>query len=716
MCGTLQLLFVLGYPTLIGFAVVRGYEWVITATAPIDVYLRSAMAGGAAFLGMSLLPILAKWLLVGRWKPRRFPVWSLRYFRFWLVKTLIRTNPLVRFAGTPLYVAYLRLLGAKIGKGVTILSPIVPVCTDLLTVGAGSIIRKSSFTCYRADNGMIQTGHVRIGRDAFIGEATVLDIDSSMGDGAQLGHTSTLHTGQAVPTGQRWHGSPAERTGVDYRQVPVARRDTLRRLAYTSMQLLVLFGVVLPAGFAGLALLVSVVPQLDVLLGDGPPAFMGWKFYRDALYMSTALFVASLLLGLAVMILVPGILRLLVRPDKVYRLYGIGYWAHRTTGRMSNSKFFTQLFGDSSSIVGYLQAIGYDLGRVEQTGSNFGTAVAHDNPFLSSVGGGTVVADGLTFVNADYSNTSFRVSRVSIGEHNFLGNAIVYPAQGRTGDDCLLATKVMVPVDGPIREGVGLLGSPSFEIPRTTERDSRLALSADDRRRGLAAKNRHNVASIALLLLSRWLFISVVTVVALIGVDLYSEFGAAAIAVNNVLGLVLTFGYFAMLDLSVRGLQALRPQGCSIYDRGFWRHERYWKVCADTYLQMFNGTPFKSAVWRVLGVRVGYRLFDDGCFMTERSFVTIGDHCTFNAGSVIQCHSQENDAFKSDRVEVGSGVTVGVNGFIHYGVRLGDGAVLEADSFLMKGEEVPACTRWAGNPAMEVEDLDEPAAPGHRYQ
>ena len=120
---------------------------------------------------------------------------------------------------------------------------------------------------------------------------------------------------------------------------------------------------------------------------------------------------------------------------------------------MTNSKFFTQVFGDSSYIVGYLQAIGYDLGRVEQTGSNFGTAVAHDNPFLCTVGSGTVVADGLTFVNADYSSTSFRVSRVSIGAHNFLGNAIFYPAQGRTGDDCLLATKVMVPIDGPIRKG-----------------------------------------------------------------------------------------------------------------------------------------------------------------------------------------------------------------------------------------------------------------------
>ena len=52
----------------------------------------------------------------------------------------------------------------------------------------------------------------------FVGEKTVLDIDTSMGDGAQLGHTSSLHGGQAVPDGERWHGSPAQRTEVDYRQ------------------------------------------------------------------------------------------------------------------------------------------------------------------------------------------------------------------------------------------------------------------------------------------------------------------------------------------------------------------------------------------------------------------------------------------------------------------------------------------------------------------
>ena len=84
-----------------------------------------------------------------------------------------------------------------------------------------------------------------------------------------------------------------------------------------------------------------------------------------------------------------------MRPDREYRLYGVRYWAHRRIGRMTNNRYFMQLFGDSSFVVGYLRSIGYKLKNVVQTGSNFGSAVQHDNPFLSTVGTGTVVADEL---------------------------------------------------------------------------------------------------------------------------------------------------------------------------------------------------------------------------------------------------------------------------------------------------------------------------------
>ena len=87
--------------------------------------------------------------------------------------------------------------------------------------------------------------------------------------------------------------------------------------------------------------------------------------------------------------------------------------------------------------------------------------VKHENPYLSSIGRGTMVADGLSIINADFSSTSFRLSQVYDRAHNFLGNGIAYPAQGKTGDNCLLATKVMVPIDGKVRENVGLLGSPA---------------------------------------------------------------------------------------------------------------------------------------------------------------------------------------------------------------------------------------------------------------
>ena len=316
-----------------------------------------------------------------------------------------------------------------------------------------------------------------------------------------------------------------------------------------------------------------------------------------------------------------------------------------------------------------------------------------------------MVADGLSIINADFSSTSFRVSQVTIGPHNFLGNSIAYPAQGKTGANCLLATKVLVPIDGEMRENVGLLGSPSFEIPRTVERDGSFdhLIAGDGLRKRLAAKNRHNVVTMGLYLFVRWLFFFAVTLVAGAVADLYASLGASVIAMANVVILLFGIVYWILVDRLVTLFLPVRPLFCSIYDRRFWRHERFWKVPAGPgVIQIFNGTPFKTLFWRLLGVRIGRRVFDDGLWVTERTLVVIGDDCTFNAGGGIQSHSQEDGAFKSDITTIGAGVTLGVGAFVHYGVTIGDGAVIAPDSFLMKGEEVPPQEYWGGNPAREM--------------
>jgi non-ribosomal peptide synthetase-like protein len=711
-CGILQLLIFLGYTYLAAVVIAQGYEWISAGSGVLDIYLRSVLSGSALFGFLFTVPILAKWILIGRWKPQQIRIWSLAYVRFWVVKTLVRRNPIVLFTGSPLFNLYMRALGAKIGRGVVMLSTHVPICTDLLSIGDGTIIRKDSFiNGYRAHAGFIHVGPISIGKNAVISEATVIDIDTSMGDRSQLGHASSLHSGQSVPDGQHWHGTPGQLTSTDFLGVFSASCGASRRAAYAIWQLLILLLVYLPVGIGGVSLLLLKVPRLSELMADGA-SFTSWTFYRDALASSFVLFFGSVLAGFFIVMTVPRLLNLFIRPYRVYRLYGFHYGIHRWIVRFSNVKFLSNLVGDSSWIVYYLRGIGYDLGKIVQTGANFGGNIKHESPFLSSIGSGTMVADALSMMNAEFSTTSFRLFRASIGARNFLGNGIAYPWHSKTGDNCLLATKVMVPISGKVRENVGLLGSPAFEIPRSVERDSSFdhLKQGDGLRRRLAAKNRHNLVTVLWCLFARWMFVFLLTVLTGITADFYASLGATVIALELVLSTVLSFVYWVLVERIVTGFKPLPVLFCSIYEPAMWRHERYWKVPSTSIITALAGTPFINIVLRGLGTRVGRRVFNDGCSIPERSLVTIGDDSTLNEASTIQCHSQEDGTFKSDYSTLGSNVTLGLVSHVHYGVTIGDGAELTTDCFLMKGEQVPASARWGGNPAREIRDRQPDAA------
>src|SRR5437899_4945088 len=96
LCGALQLLFFLGYSYLAALAAAQGYEWTSAGSGGVEIYLRLVLCGVAGFLAVCTLPILAKWMLIGRWKPERIRLWRLAYVRFCIVKTFIRSNPCAR--------------------------------------------------------------------------------------------------------------------------------------------------------------------------------------------------------------------------------------------------------------------------------------------------------------------------------------------------------------------------------------------------------------------------------------------------------------------------------------------------------------------------------------------------------------------------------------------------------------------------------------------
>ena len=393
------------------------------------------------------------------------------------LKAWIRGAPLARM-GDPFYSLYLRLLGAKIGANSIIHAKAIPICTDLISIGENTVIAKDSvLNGYKAKSNCIHIGSIHIGHNAVISEAGIIDINTRMEDNTQLGHASSLHDGQCVPEGKHYHGCPAEETSSDYCKIESRTCTPFRRWCYAAApDFLGLFtgsGIVLA--------LYYYFPHFSDFAGTlhGSPlqelAYLSGKVY---LYSLPAYLVA-LLIGLLSIGLIPRALNLFLKKDKTYVLYGFHYFIHKMIVRISNSVYYNRLFGDSSAIVYYMRWVGWKLNKIIQTGSNFGTAQRHENPFLCEIGTGTMVSGGLKMINETISNTSFMLSKVKVEAYNYLGNDLHMPADHKIGKNVLLATKTLVPIDGTIRKDTGLLGSPGFEIPRATERDKQLSKMDD---------------------------------------------------------------------------------------------------------------------------------------------------------------------------------------------------------------------------------------------
>ena len=184
----------------------------------------------------------------------------------------------------------------------------------------------------------------------------MLDIGTTMGDGAQLGNASSLHEGQVVPAGAAWHGVPAEPATTNYRVVAPAPRGTLRRFVFGTAEMLGSL-VVLSALSGAVITLLTAVPQVPRLLrAAGPGARRSLVLpvagRRFRCWCSSAVWSSWLAADRSP----PA----RVDPAAAARQDLSALWVP-LRGRvadpvLSNSPFFMTMFGDSSAVVAYLAA------------------------------------------------------------------------------------------------------------------------------------------------------------------------------------------------------------------------------------------------------------------------------------------------------------------------------------------------------------------------
>jgi non-ribosomal peptide synthetase-like protein len=128
-----------------------------------------------------------------------------------------------------------------------------------------------------------------------------------------------------------------------------------------------------------------------------------------------------------------------------------------------------------------------------------------------------------------------------------------------------------------------------------------------------------------------------------------------------------------------------------------------YETVAAAAMAPLLGTPFIAICLRMMGCKIGRWVFLETTLFSEFDLVEIGDRAALNLGATIQTHLFEDRIMKADHIKIGEGCSVGNMAVILYGTEMKLGASLCAFSVLMKGEVLPAFSRWAGIPTQLVE-------------
>ena len=187
------------------------------------VWLATTLGWGAAAVlsGLVLLvcgalavgiAVVAKWLLVGRWRSSEHPLWSSFVWRGELadafvevvaVPWLLRAVP-----GTALLGLYFRSMGSTVGRGVWCETYWLPE-HDLIELGDGATINRGCVVqTHLFHDRVLAMDAVRLGPGATLGPNSVILPAATLGRHATVGPGSLVMRGEAAPDKTRWIGNP----------------------------------------------------------------------------------------------------------------------------------------------------------------------------------------------------------------------------------------------------------------------------------------------------------------------------------------------------------------------------------------------------------------------------------------------------------------------------------------------------------------------------
>jgi acetyltransferase-like isoleucine patch superfamily enzyme len=135
----------------------------------------------------------------------------LGWIRYMIAIHVVRIFAGLLLKGSPVWTAYLRLAGARLGRRVYINSLAVSDY-NLLEFGDGVVIGADVHIAgHTVERGTVKTGSVRLGRNVLIGIGTVVDIGIEAGDGCHVAALSFVPKYSKLEAGATYAGQPVRR-------------------------------------------------------------------------------------------------------------------------------------------------------------------------------------------------------------------------------------------------------------------------------------------------------------------------------------------------------------------------------------------------------------------------------------------------------------------------------------------------------------------------
>ncbi len=618
-------------------------------------------------------------LLLRGIRPGRYPRGGSVHLRLWAAVRLSEASGAENLSGAPWMVPFARALGAKIGKGVDLHS--LPPVTGMLDLGDGcSVEPEVDLSGYWIDGDVVHLGPITVGPGAVVGSRSILLPGTRIGRNAEVAPGSAV-SGK-VKAEQEWAGSPAVKVGKAQHRWPAHTPDRARHWV-------AVFGVT--------SMVLAAMPVLGIGAGG---AFLAW-FVRDTRTLADGAARAFAVLPLATLLSL-GVYA--AATIVAVRLLSIGLtegyhpvrsrvgWQAWATERLLDSArtFLFPLYASLLTPV-WLRLLGAKVGKSVEASTVLLL------PKFTTVADGAFLADDTMIAGYELGGGWLHIGAAKVGKRAFLGNSGMTAPGRRVPKNGLVAVLSAAP--SKAKAGSSWLGSPPVRLRRAAE-NADTARTFDPPARLRVARGLVETCRLLPVLVTFAIGLGVLCSLAWLA----RTFGHLAAGLLSGVVLLVAGAVAGASAVAAKWLLVgrIRTGEHPLWSSFVWRNEVsdtfVETVAAPWFARAATGTPVLNLWLRGLGAHIGRGVWCESYWLPEADLVTLGDGATVERGCVVQTHLFHDRIMAMDTVALGAGATLGPHCVALPASALGDGATIGPASLVMRGDTVPASTRWWGNP------------------